>query len=177
AGTTGLNLISSSTGSTWFDLSNTSTGGKQWNLISTGSSASEGAGKLLLRSNEDSRVVMTLQGTGEVGIGTPTPATPLDLAIGTYRVQFRDEGGTTPGLNLGGTGGGWVARPARPRGHGRPLHPHDPRAQVRARVARHGDPPSRLRGDAPHPRRGGQACGRGRHALVPGVLPSGRAHV
>jgi hypothetical protein len=102
---TALGLSGSNTGSTWFNLGNTSAGGKQWNLISTGSGAVEGAGKLLLRNATDNRVVMTLQGTGEVGIGTTSPATPLDIGIGTYRVQFRDEGGVTPGLNLGGSGG------------------------------------------------------------------------
>jgi hypothetical protein len=100
-------LAGSHTAGSWFNLGNTSAGGKPWNLISTGSASSEGAGKLLMRSGADARVVMTLQGDGNVGIGTSQPAAPLDLSYGAgaYRLQFRYDSNLVPGMNLTGPGG------------------------------------------------------------------------
>jgi hypothetical protein len=73
-------LITSHTAGTWIDLENMSTGGKRWAVVSTGSANGEGAGKMLLRAITDGRTVMTLTGTGDVGIGAANPAARLDVA-------------------------------------------------------------------------------------------------
>lgn len=72
--------ISSNTGGAWFALSNTG-GGREWNLISTGTANSEGAGKLLVRDAAGGGAVrMTFDTAGNVGVGTVTPAARLDVA-------------------------------------------------------------------------------------------------
>jgi hypothetical protein len=55
-------------------------GGSSWNIISTGPSAGEGSGKLLLKDLSTSAgLVMTLNGSGHVGLGTTNPSTNLDV--------------------------------------------------------------------------------------------------
>ncbi len=69
-------IESSRTTGTWLRLLNTSTGGVGWNLISTGSGNSEGAGKLLFH-NGSFRVA--IDGSGNVGIGTSSPQARLHV--------------------------------------------------------------------------------------------------
>ena len=47
---------------------------------------------------------LAVSNTGNVGIGTTSPAAPLDLALGDKRLQFRFDGGLVPSINLTGTG-------------------------------------------------------------------------
>jgi hypothetical protein len=47
---------------------------------------------------------LAVSSTGHVGIGTTSPAAPLDLALGDKRMQFRFDGGLVPSINLTGTG-------------------------------------------------------------------------
>jgi len=86
-------IVTSNTAGTWLDLENTSTGGKRWGILTTGSANGEGAGHLILRAITDGRSVMTLKGTGDVGIGTTAPQARLHVDGGTE---------TTPG------GGGYL---------------------------------------------------------------------
>jgi len=76
---THLQISSATTGGTQLSLRNTGTGGRWWNLYSTGSGNSEGAGKFLLRDNTAGSVRMTVDSSGNVGIGTTTPAYPLSV--------------------------------------------------------------------------------------------------
>jgi trimeric autotransporter adhesin len=66
----------SNTVGTWFVMNNTTTGGIPWNIISTGSANSEGAGNLLIRDNSAVRMILQ-SSTGYVGIGTSSPTTLL----------------------------------------------------------------------------------------------------
>jgi len=97
-------VTSSHTAGTWLDLENTSTGGKRWGIVSAGSANGEGAGSMLLRAITDGRTVMTLKGTGDVGIGTTAPQARLHVDGGTE---------TSPGtggyLVLGSTSGSNVS--------------------------------------------------------------------
>lgn len=78
-----LTLNGTNTSGTWLNLVNGSAGGKTWNLISTGPTNGEGAGKLLFRESSYG-VAMTLASGGSVGIGTTSPGNPLDVtAAGT----------------------------------------------------------------------------------------------
>jgi len=60
----------------WLDLAGTGSGGRVWDLISTASGNSEGAGKLLFRQASVG-VVMTLSPNGFVGIGNVSPTNRL----------------------------------------------------------------------------------------------------
>ncbi len=74
-----LDAEGSGTTGTWLRLNNTSTGGTTWNLISTGSGNSEGAGNLLFNANGYTK--MTIQSsTGNLGIGTTSPSSPLTVS-------------------------------------------------------------------------------------------------
>jgi trimeric autotransporter adhesin len=70
---------SSSTTGSWMLLDNTSTGGISWNLISSGSGNSEGAGNLLIRDNSAVRMIVQ-SATGNVGIGTSAPSNLLTVS-------------------------------------------------------------------------------------------------
>lgn len=89
-------------GGTWLELANTSLGsgdGDAWQLISTGSSNGEGAGKLLLRDGTTSTVAMTLQPNGFVGIGTSAPSAPLAV-VGSAHVDFSNSNSGTSANTL-----------------------------------------------------------------------------
>lgn len=82
-----LNAVGSSTGGTWFDFTNTSVGGRTWNLITTGSGNSEGAGHLLVRNGTGTNVPVMINGTtGAVGIGTTNPG--AGSAVGQFFDKF-----------------------------------------------------------------------------------------
>jgi hypothetical protein len=90
-------LITASTswhGGTWVNLANTDTGvGRTWNLISTGSANSEGAGKLLVRDATGSGAVrMTFNTAGNVGIGTTGPNSRLQVSGGDAAVATQGFG-------------------------------------------------------------------------------------
>jgi hypothetical protein len=70
---------SSSNLGTWFLLENTSTGGRRWSLISSGSGNGEGAGKLLIGDETAGVTRLTIDTTGNVGIGTSSPDSRLHL--------------------------------------------------------------------------------------------------
>ena len=99
AGQFALTVNSPSTGGTWGRLTNTSAGGREWGLISTGSGNTEGAGKFLLRDGTAGVVRMAFDTSGNVGIGTVTPAGRLDVTGADARLALR---------NVNDTGGGYV---------------------------------------------------------------------
>ena len=69
-------------------LDGTSGSGADWQLQSTGSSASQGAGKLLFRNNTNGDV-LTLSGSN-VGIGTTTPSFPFAVVNGNTQTYLRN---------------------------------------------------------------------------------------
>lgn len=71
-----LVVASSNTGGTVLGITNTSTGGAYWRLYSTGSGNGEGAGHLLFHNGS---VRMMINSSGNVGIGTTSPADPLHV--------------------------------------------------------------------------------------------------
>jgi hypothetical protein len=68
-----LDVEANTTGGTRLELANTDTGGKRWNLISTGSVNSTGAGDLAFLNATDSQIRMVIQDDGNVGIGSTAP--------------------------------------------------------------------------------------------------------
>ena len=76
-------LESSSAVGSWLTISNTSTGGEHFNLISTGASNGEGAGKLLLRSqrawDNGYGIPITIDTAARVGIQNTNPQVALDV--------------------------------------------------------------------------------------------------
>jgi len=77
-----LDISSSATGGTTIELDNTSTGGRNWTLYSSGSGNSFGAGKFALYDADAASVRMLVDTSGNVGIGTTSPITKLDVSSG-----------------------------------------------------------------------------------------------
>ncbi len=94
---TPLTLIGSNTGGTWVNLQN-SGGGRTWNLIATGSTNGEGAGKLLVRDQTGGAVRATIDTTGRVGIGTTSPEELLHLSGPDAGARIRNTNDTGGGL-------------------------------------------------------------------------------
>jgi hypothetical protein len=93
---TPMQVQGSNTGGTWVNLSNAAAGGRMFNLIATGPSNSEGAGKLLVRDNNAGAIRMAVDGNGRVGIGTATPAANFDVTgpdAAAYLRNSNDQGG------------------------------------------------------------------------------------
>ena len=67
-GSTLATLDSSDTTGTRLKLSNTSTGGKEWSVLSTGNSHSQGAGKLVLSAPQGSSPQATLDTSGNLSV-------------------------------------------------------------------------------------------------------------
>ncbi len=92
-------------GDTEFGIMSTDLGGRLWTLQSSrvNGGSLDGTFQIIDRSASASR--MTITPGGNVGIGTTSPAAPLDIAVGDKRFQVRSDGGLVPGINLTGTGG------------------------------------------------------------------------
>lgn len=74
-----LDITSSSVLGTKLELHNIDTGGERWQIISTGSSNTGGAGKLMFYDVTSSTVGPVFTGDGKVGIGTTIPDTELHV--------------------------------------------------------------------------------------------------
>jgi hypothetical protein len=81
---------SNSTVGTWASIQNTSTGGRIWQIISSGSANGGGAGNLLIGESASvlttANSLVSVQPDGDVGIGTLTPSTRLDV-VGSMRAN------------------------------------------------------------------------------------------
>lgn len=75
-------VSSTNTGGSWLTLQNLSVGGREWNMISSGSANSEGAGKWLLRDANAGAIRMSIDTAGRVGIGSSTPTEKLTVESG-----------------------------------------------------------------------------------------------
>jgi hypothetical protein len=95
-----VDIVSSATGGTTIELDNTSTGGRNFTLYSSGSGNSFGAGKFALYDADAAAVRMLVDSSGNVGIGTSSPATALEVngTIGIGRIA----GGYTFRETVGG---------------------------------------------------------------------------
>jgi hypothetical protein len=102
-----LLVESNSTAGTWFNLRNSSVGGTYWHMISTGSGNGGGAGRLLFGTGPSHSAtngeVLSLSSTGQVGVGTITPAATFQVFNGTD-ASLTGGGhmisGDTAGLNI-----------------------------------------------------------------------------
>lgn len=70
---TNVNVSSAATGGTGLQMENTSAGGKRYRIISTGSGSVGGAGLFQIYDFDNSAARLTINGSGNVGIGTTTP--------------------------------------------------------------------------------------------------------
>lgn len=118
-----LDAVGSSTGGTWMTTTNTSVGGRAWNLISSGSANTEGAGKFLVRDATGGGVRVAIDPAGNVGIGTSFPSAELEIYQQDPQLRLRNSNDTGGGvlvdtfgsLQLGmynPTGAAWGSVPA-----------------------------------------------------------------
>ena len=75
-----LKLTNALGATTGMSLEANGAGGRSWALYSTQNSASEGQGKFLVKDTTASQVRLTIDSSGNVGIGTSTPAGTLHVA-------------------------------------------------------------------------------------------------
>jgi hypothetical protein len=75
----GLKLTGSTTGGTGMALENTAAGGHKYDFVSGGAGSTEGAGAFALFDETAGSFRLTVSTNGNVGIGTATPATTLDV--------------------------------------------------------------------------------------------------
>ncbi|MGZ3807670.1 MAG: hypothetical protein ACXVCE_06255, partial [Bacteriovorax sp.] len=78
APSTNLHVSSSGTDNTSIIVQNTSTGGHSYGLFSTGSTSGAGAGKFAISDNGSPR--LSIDSTGNVGIGTTSPGAKLEIS-------------------------------------------------------------------------------------------------
>jgi hypothetical protein len=98
------------------DLQTTGTGGKGWEILATGNTSAQGAGKLNIRDLSTGADVFTIDGkTNRVGIGTVNPGAPLDVeannaaavvlglnsSTGSFSAGVRGESTATSTSNIG----------------------------------------------------------------------------
>lgn len=85
---------------TWVDIENTASGGKRWNLISTASGNSEGAGALIFRQNENGATRMMLAADGNVTIapGATTRVSVLEIMGADLAEKFPVSEKVEPGM-------------------------------------------------------------------------------
>ena len=84
-------------------IDNTGTGGTTWRIWSTNNSASDGGGKLGFYNEDSASRIMTLEHTGNVGIGTTAPGTKLDITTVANTAGIRVTAPNTTGQSFGAT--------------------------------------------------------------------------
>jgi hypothetical protein len=112
SGYTVQRLLSSNTGGTWLALGNLSTGGRYWNLISSGSGSTGGAGKLLIGTSAASPTAidnpaLTLAAPALLGINNANPQFSVDaVRSGDGNVFRATSDAAFTGLTLSNTSAG-----------------------------------------------------------------------
>ena len=94
-----VSQFTGSSGETILSLDNTSTNGDKWYLISGGSGGSFSGGKFGIYNADTTTAVATFTNDGNVGIGTTSPATKIDVGSTSdgsgVIASFRGDGFTT----------------------------------------------------------------------------------
>ena len=83
--------ISAATTDVYATLTNTASGGRSWIINATSTGSGEGSGRLLFKDATASATRMTIDSSGNVGIGTIGPGSALDVK-GTLRLSGSTSG-------------------------------------------------------------------------------------
>jgi len=116
-----LRVISSDPLGTGITLESTDTGGREFSIISTGTNDYPGAGTLTFWDNTNGGVAssarMVINSSGNVGIGTVSPTTKLDVVGGIYAsgeshlyqgTYFDPAGGTLASVKISQNAASWA---------------------------------------------------------------------
>ena len=87
------------------NLGNTSTNGHTWNAIASAPEMAKARANSFSATRPPA-VRMTFDSGGNVGIGTTSPGAPLDVQVASGQsLQFRQDSGLVPGINVNNPGG------------------------------------------------------------------------
>ena len=101
---TQLNVYSSSASGTNLALTNADTGGREYRLFSTGSSNAAGAGSLAFYDQSAGSYRMTINSSGNVGIGLNSPISLLEVSNGNFLFGYSNSIGASANYGVGGIG-------------------------------------------------------------------------
>ncbi|RYG96159.1 MAG: hypothetical protein EON58_12665, partial [Alphaproteobacteria bacterium] len=90
-----LSLSSASTNSTAIRLDNTDTGGRNFSINSTGSTSATGAGSFAIYDSVAAAFRLTINPTGNVGLGSMSPGTVAGLTIPSPALHLAADGTIT----------------------------------------------------------------------------------
>jgi len=96
---TGPLHVSGSTSTVPIKIDNTGTGGDTWRIWSTNDSASDGGGKLGFYNEDTATRAMTLDSSGNVGIGVTNPTQPLTIQASSGAAAIALNGRSSDGIS------------------------------------------------------------------------------